>query len=268
MNGELLYGENGEILIPSAEDEDPDKGKRSRSIVVDVALVVLLALGVGFGLGLFQDNGNAQATTPQSRSYDVDFLQSVIGEDSPASPPGAAFPHIVYEDGVLFVRGVVADQATADAAIARLEPLFGEGNVIPEIVVDANFADDPNAPTSVYFAENVLFDSGSAEIEPQFLDILGVSASFLEITDETMIAISGHTDSNGDDLSNLSLSQARVDAARQAMIEAGGDPDRITAEGFGESQPIADNTTALGRQQNRRVELQIIDGLIMAEDEG
>ena len=134
----------------------------------------------------------------------------------------------------------------------------GEENVIAEILVVEGFDEDLNAPTSVFFSENVLFETGSAEIAPEFLHILGLSAAFLEISPETMIEITGHTDNSGDEASNLLLSQARVDAARTAMIEQGGDPERITAVGKGETEPIADNSTPEGRQLNRRVELKIL----------
>ena len=163
----------------------------------------------------------------------------------------------MLEDGVLYLRGIAESADDVDDAVAMLEPIFGEGNVVAEVTIDADYVDLAGGSTSVYFAENVLFQSGSAEIASQFEDVLASSASFLQISEETTIEISGHTDSNGTEESNLTLSQARVDAARRAMIAAGGDADRITAIGLGESEPIATNETAEGRQQNRRVELTL-----------
>ncbi len=229
--------------------ESPD---RLIQAVVGIALVVLVGMVAVFNFGLLDGDSSSDTV----RDYQSELL-TIIGEDSPASPPGAGFPHIVYNDGVLFVRGVASSEDLVDETIAELEPLFGEGNVIPEIVIDSNFQEDPDASTSVFFSEVVLFESGSAVVAPEFLDVLGASVAFLQLTPDTTIEITGHTDTDGDPESNLALSQARVDAARAAMIERGGDPDRITAVGKGETEPIADNSTEEGRQLNRRVELTI-----------
>jgi OmpA-OmpF porin, OOP family len=70
----------------------------------------------------------------------------------------------------------------------------------------------------------------------------------------------GHTDSQGDDAYNQELSERRAGAVRQYLIETYGiAADRLEAEGFGESRPVADNETPEGRQQNRRVELVKLD---------
>ena len=71
--------------------------------------------------------------------------------------------------------------------------------------------------------------------------------------------VAGHTDSVGSDTYNLSLSQRRVDSARSYLVDQGVDGSRMTAVGYGESQPVADNSTPEGRAQNRRVELRITE---------
>lgn len=230
--------------------------KKSSSSIISVLIVILLIPAAALAFAHFNDDiMSADATV--MNAYSADFLSSAIGPNSPTPPPGAQFPHIVYEEGVLFVRGVAADEDGVAQTVAELQEIFGEDQVVAEFALDPNFVPDPNQATEVYFTENVLFSSGSAAIAPQFLDVLGTSARFLQISPETTITITGHTDSNGTEESNLALSQARVDAARQAMIDEGGDPERITAIGVGEAEPIADNSTAAGRQQNRRVELTI-----------
>ncbi len=67
----------------------------------------------------------------------------------------------------------------------------------------------------------------------------------------------GHTDSTGSNEYNQGLSERRADAARNFLVGAGLDPDRVTAVGRGEEEPIADNSTDAGRQANRRVEVAI-----------
>lgn len=252
-------------MIELADFEDPAEEvletpePPTTSPVVGVVLIVFLALVAVFGLGLVGGKTlPAQASTYED--YPSNFLSEVIAEDSPESPPGARYPHIVYRDGTLFVRGIASTEASVNTTVAELASLFGEGNVVAEILVDPEFAEDHSLATSVYFDENVLFDSGSSEIAPEFSAVFGASAAFLQISPETRIVITGHTDSNGDEDSNLELSQARVDAAREAMIAQGGDAARIEAIGEGEAVPIADNSTAEGRQRNRRVELTIETG--------
>ncbi|MDD3651425.1 OmpA family protein [Immundisolibacter sp.] len=71
--------------------------------------------------------------------------------------------------------------------------------------------------------------------------------------------IAGHTDAIGSEQYNLRLSQRRAEAVRDYLVQKGADPSRMTAVGYGESQPVADNATAAGRAQNRRVELRVTE---------
>ena len=67
--------------------------------------------------------------------------------------------------------------------------------------------------------------------------------------------VEGHTDSTGSDKINTKLSQARADAVRDYLVSEGFPADMITSKGFGSANPIGDNKTRKGRQQNRRVEI-------------
>jgi outer membrane protein OmpA-like peptidoglycan-associated protein len=71
------------------------------------------------------------------------------------------------------------------------------------------------------------------------------------------LIIKGHTDSQGDDRYNQKLSEERADTVRNFLVSEGVQPARITAIGFGSKMPVATNSTAEGRQQNRRVEIEI-----------
>jgi outer membrane protein OmpA-like peptidoglycan-associated protein len=72
------------------------------------------------------------------------------------------------------------------------------------------------------------------------------------------VRIEGHTDNAGNDDTNMKLSQDRADAVKAYLVSKGISEDRITAEGFGETMPIGDNTTAAGRTQNKRIEIKIV----------
>ena len=72
-----------------------------------------------------------------------------------------------------------------------------------------------------------------------------------------MIDINGHTDNTGSDELNQKLSESRANSVKQYLIENGISENKITATGYGESKPIADNKTAAGRAMNRRVEMNL-----------
>jgi outer membrane protein OmpA-like peptidoglycan-associated protein len=101
----------------------------------------------------------------------------------------------------------------------------------------------------------ILFDSGSANIQPQSMGIIGQISQVLLQESNMKLNIIGHTDSNGDEASNLELSKKRADAVKNALatiynIEA----TRLSTEGKGEAEPVGDNSTTDGKAQNRRVE--------------
>jgi outer membrane protein OmpA-like peptidoglycan-associated protein len=84
-----------------------------------------------------------------------------------------------------------------------------------------------------------------------------VGAGILTRNPTLVITVEGHTDSVGSAESNQLLSVARAESAKQWFIEAGIDPARVFAVGYGETRPIADNETPEGRAQNRRIEFRL-----------
>ena len=106
----------------------------------------------------------------------------------------------------------------------------------------------------------VFFDTNSANIKPESYPDLDRVVSFMnESVKGAAGVIEGHTDSVGNDDYNLKLSQRRADAVRQYLVGKGVAATRLEAQGLGEAQPVADNNTAEGRAQNRRVVLRRTD---------
>jgi outer membrane protein OmpA-like peptidoglycan-associated protein len=105
----------------------------------------------------------------------------------------------------------------------------------------------------------VQFETGRAVLSPRSFPALDKVAASLKEWTEVRVEIQGHTDSRGDPFVNKQLSQVRAEAVRLYLIQQGVAPDRLTAIGFGEEQPIETNNTAAGRQKNRRVEMKRID---------
>ena len=104
----------------------------------------------------------------------------------------------------------------------------------------------------------ITFPINSYEIQPQFYPVLNQVAETLNAYPSTLIDVYGHTDPSGGDAINIPLSQNRAQAVANYLAQRGVNPARIATQGFGSSQPIADNSTEAGRQQNRRVELRIV----------
>lgn len=104
---------------------------------------------------------------------------------------------------------------------------------------------------------DVLFASGQSAINSGSAGNLEKVANFLGRYRDRTVTVEGHTDSTGSEAANLQLSSQRAEAVRGYLVEHGVNTSRITVTGRGESEPVADNTSAAGRQQNRRVELII-----------
>ncbi len=101
----------------------------------------------------------------------------------------------------------------------------------------------------------ILFDSGSANLKPQSMGIIRQISQVLAQEGDMSLKVIGHTDSDGNESTNLSLSEKRAQAVVSALIDYYNiSSDRLIAEGKGESEPIGDNQTEEGKAQNRRVE--------------
>lgn len=106
--------------------------------------------------------------------------------------------------------------------------------------------------------QDVVFETGKAQLKPGAAARLQPLASYLTANPAVKVRIDGHTDAQGSDTYNQQLSDARANAVRTALAGMGVDGSRIEALGHGESEPVADNNSASGRQQNRRVEITLM----------
>ena len=106
--------------------------------------------------------------------------------------------------------------------------------------------------------ERIFFDVGSAVVKPDGEIFLQRVAKIANEKTKAQIAIKGHTDSVGGASANLALSERRAQATKASLIKGGVDAKRITAKGFGQTVPVADNGTPEGRQANRRSEIVMV----------
>lgn len=164
---------------------------------------------------------------------------------------------ITIADDRLVVTGLVPDQATHDEIISSLTAGF------PGLQIDNRLEIEPQAGDAIddLALANIRFESGSARITADSIPILDEAVAVLAAFPNVRVEIAGHTDSDGSAAANLALSQARADAVLEYLVDHGIAAERLTAVGYGETQPIADNATPEGKAQNRRIEF------IITEDE-
>ena len=110
---------------------------------------------------------------------------------------------------------------------------------------------------AVTFESGILFAVNQSQLQSAGQQNLRDLAASLEEYEGTEVLVVGHTDSTGSEEYNQSLSERRADSARTFLIGAGLESNRVTAMGRGELEPVADNETEAGRQDNRRVEVAI-----------
>lgn len=101
----------------------------------------------------------------------------------------------------------------------------------------------------------ILFDVNQSTIKPQSMGAITQIVKMLKDNPAVKIEIGGHTDTDGDAAKNMTLSQARADAVKKALIDQGVDPGRLTSKGYGATKPVDSNATPEGKANNRRVEL-------------
>lgn len=104
-------------------------------------------------------------------------------------------------------------------------------------------------------ASKIYFETNSAKLKPVSLGQLNALVEILKKYEAAHLTIEGHTDNVGDDAYNMELSQKRTESVKEYLMTKGILESRLTAKGYGETKPVADNKTASGKGKNRRVEL-------------
>ncbi|MCH9694244.1 MAG: OmpA family protein [Gammaproteobacteria bacterium] len=105
---------------------------------------------------------------------------------------------------------------------------------------------------------NVTFATDSSDLSPAFFDVLNSVGKVLAEYEQTVVEVAGHTDSTGSDSYNQGLSERRANSVASYLGAQGVISQRVITLGGGEKHPVADNSTAAGRQANRRVEITMV----------
>jgi outer membrane protein OmpA-like peptidoglycan-associated protein len=172
---------------------------------------------------------------------DGQYVKMYVGERRVANVPNA---ELIRSDGLYLENG---DNGTEDNPVlfGAIRVAAGGDDLYDVLERDGRVA-----------TQGILFATGSARIRPESTPTLNQIGRMLRDHPELQISIEGHTDADGDEASNQDLSQRRADAVKTHLVEElGVAADRLETAGFGETRPVADNTSPEGKQQNRRVEL-------------
>jgi len=167
----------------------------------------------------------------------------------------------VMRESSISIRGVTSNGETY---AARLE--FLRENLADDVLLDADVLTSVQATSATEICERVFanliaapveFMKSSEEIRNASLATLDRIAEFALDCRGTIISITGHTDASGDESWNRQLSLARAQAVADHLIDRGVGAARLLVSGSGSAEPIADNTTARGRELNRRIEFAL-----------
>ncbi|HMG82167.1 MAG TPA: OmpA family protein [Ferruginibacter sp.] len=177
-------------------------------------------------------------------SMEYQGLTDSTGKFSLTLPPGAN-----YE---IFILGF---QDSTSYNVLEIPALKNpNAHYTQPFVVDIQF----EAPKSFVF-NGCNFETGKSDLKPESFGVIDNLVDYLNRKTDVKVEIDGYTDDVGSDASNLVLSLARANTVRAYILMKGISPDRIFAKGFGADDPIADNSTAQGRAQNRRMEVKMLD---------
>lgn len=157
---------------------------------------------------------------------------------------------------------LVALIAVASFAGGCKPRVFSDANVLAVIgeAPPPPVEEEPPPPEQIELREKVQFAVNSSRILSESYPVLDeVADKIASAPDIRRIRIEGHASSDGNDDRNMKLSADRAAAVRKYLIKAGIAEDMLESEGYGETQPIADNDTPEGREANRRVELHVVE---------
>lgn len=219
----------------------------------------------------------ALALPPPARALEVEYSTTPIGERpsalgetslgnsrwTPASLPASTFAPRTGA-GSLSSAGGATTQSSGGGSSFRLDEVPSRLRERTRTLLgEFGARDEADGRIRITLLGDVLFDFDKSEVRPDARPVLNRLAELLAGYRQAAVAIEGHTDAKGDDDYNQALSERRAAAVKAYLARRNAGAARLTTRGFGESRPVAPNSTAdgaddpAGRQRNRRVEFVI-----------
>ncbi|MEM1303113.1 MAG: OmpA family protein, partial [Pseudomonadota bacterium] len=194
----------------------------------------------------YTDDGDVTVDARAAPGVDVGILRDALSADL----EGLATVNLSAADTL------PASGTTRTNAATGVTERFSGFAWLPAYTFDATLERCNDETLAILDRSRINFLTGSAQLDARSVravNALSGSIGHCLINDSSFrIEVGGHTDAQGDEASNQTLSEARATAVRDALVARGVGPGALTVVGYGESQPIADNETAEGRAQNRR----------------
>jgi outer membrane protein OmpA-like peptidoglycan-associated protein len=187
------------------------------------------------------------AEAKKSRKRESDLNLAVAERDERIASLETTLGGVSQE--TMTLNSLLAEQEARRTQLEQVERLFDDSEA--EVLRTAN--------SVILRLVGLTFDSGSDVIRPDHFALLTKVQQAMRVYEGSAFTVEGHTDSFGSDELNFQLSQRRAEAVRSYLIANMGLADyRISAVGFGETRPVANNETAEGRARNRRIDLVIL----------
>lgn len=232
---------------------------------------VLLFMALVFSNSAFAQTNSAQQNAKQAKDAPVnvtitDFKKNALSHEIVVFKSQISqqeYQGMSQDDGKFSLRLPAGDKYeifilgfkdSTSYNILNIPALGPNASYKSPFTVDIQFQ-----PARTFVLDNVNFETGKADLKPESFPVLDELVTYLTRKEDERIEIGGHTDNVGKPAANLILSMGRAKSVMAYVISKGIDPNRLTAKGYGMTQPIAENTTAEGRAQNRRTEVKILE---------
>lgn len=233
-------------VVRSAASSAEQQGRRYAAAVTEpslwrqylLPLLIALAL-IAAALGYI---ANRRATAPSSGAP--------VATAPVATAPVPTEPTAPAASGNL---GILTEHELPNGVKLNL-PANGVENQLLRFIEDKN---RPLSQTTWFSFDRVEFDTGAATLKDSSQEQLSNVAEIMKAYPQVSLKLGGYTDNTGNPQQNQQLSQERATSAMNQIVAFGIDPARLTAEGYGDQHPVADNGTAEGRQHNRRIDINV-----------
>ena len=260
------------LAVPSARAQEDEPAKDNPSVPRFPGMVMESGVQTDFDGYDFQITEDGATQRVEGKSWDFTY----------ALKPGARQPSALevtrnYANQFVARGGKVLFQAS-DATMATMRMPLGGGQRCLTVVVNnggeqivmriiepaamkqkvelsADEMAEQVGSTGKVILRGILFDTAKSDIKADSAPVLDEVAAMMTKSAAVRFRIDGHTDNVGSKAANLALSRARAASVKAALVARGVAAARLSSDGFGDAQPVADNATEDGRAQNRRVEL-------------
>jgi len=233
--------------------------------LIPLALFLLAVFVIGLA---FRANSVESAANPTPDVPDV--VADVMAAQTRA---GFGNVNVRSENGLIILEGQAQTSSDAAAIGAVARSVEGVGTVDNRLVIVGGAielptpavtetatpaASSPGLQDQLAATGRITFEAASSALTAEGSAAVDAAAALLTQNPGVRIEVHGHTDSDGESVFNQQLSQERAEAVVEALRVRGVDPGRLTAIGFGESNPIEPNITEEGRAVNRRIEFVVV----------